>query len=194
VKRGEQLLQGRVLDRSNITREAFAEYQRLHQKAAGRVTRPPQTFEMMYEWICEGLAVLACASLDGHEVGFALVSVYKDGAYYSSGCEDAEHDLPIGHVLQWAVMRWLKAHGIRYYEIGWQQYGTLLHDFPSQKELAISRFKRGFGGSSVSLFIGEKFYSQTLYMQVARQRMERFARTVGLVGVGGPCPAEEQRE
>ena len=126
IKRGEKLLQGRVLGKETITREMFAEYQRMHQKAAGRLTRPMQTFEMMYDWICAGWAILSCASRDGVPIGFALISVYKDGAYYSSGCEDPDGDLPIGHVLQWTAIQWLKAHGIRYYEIGWQQYGNLL--------------------------------------------------------------------
>jgi hypothetical protein len=185
VKRGEQLLQGRVLDKHTITPEVFTEYRRLHQKAAGRMTRPAETFEMMYEWICAGLAVLARASRDGTAVGFALISVYKDGAYYSSGCEDPALDLPAGHVLQWQAMQWLMAHGIRYYEIGWQQYGNLPHDVPSPKELDIAHFKRGFGGTAVPLFVGEKFYSKDHYVQVTTERMGRFARTIGRPGTSG---------
>ena len=86
-------MSAQVFDQTNITEAFFEAYRLLHHKAAGRVTRPLSTFRMMFEWIQRGLAVLSCAMLNEKPVGFALSSVYKDGAYYSSGCEDPEFNL-----------------------------------------------------------------------------------------------------
>jgi Acetyltransferase (GNAT) domain len=179
VKRYQQLLQADVYDAANITPAIFDQYRQLHHRAAGRVTRPQITFEMMRDWIESGMAILALARRDGATVGCALISVYKDGAYYSSACNDPGCDnLPVGHVLQWAVMRWLKTHGIARYEIGIQPHGIQPHSLFTEKELNISMFKRGFGGTTVTFWVGEKFYSREYYQAVMRDRVEKFASAV----------------
>ena len=179
ITRAEKLLDAQVLDQQSITQDAFERYRMLHHKAAGRVTRPLITFEMMHHWIQQGLAVLAVASLQGKDVGFALISVYKDGAYYSSSCEDPEYKhLPIGHIMQWRVLQWLKEHGFRRYEIGLQIWGNQPHAMVSEKEMKIAFFKRGFGGAAVPFWRAEKFYSREYYLRVASQRMRDYAESV----------------
>jgi hypothetical protein len=178
IARAEKLMRATVLDEHTITQEQFDNYRLLHCKAAGRVTRPLATFEMMLEWIRSGQAILCAATLDDKDVGFALVSVYKDGAYYSSSCEDPEYNhLPIGHLLQWRVIQWLKEHGIRRYEIGIQPFGDQVHFTPSEKELRIGFFKRGFGGQTVASWRSEKFYNQEYCLQVLHERAKRYAQT-----------------
>jgi hypothetical protein len=155
VKRSQGLLNTQLFDRESISAERFQEYREMHHRAAGRVTRPPVTFQMMYEWILKGQAALACAELQGRSVGYAVISIYKDGAYYSSSCEEPGlGDLPIGHAMQWAVVRWLRTHGFRNYEIGIQPNGQI-HNLMSEKELKIALFKRGFGGGSGTCWAGE---------------------------------------
>jgi len=179
IKRAEKLMSASVLDSSNITADAFQRYRLLHRKAAGRTTRPLKTFELMHSWIQQGLAVLSCATLDGKDIGFALVSVYKDGAYYSSGCVDPDYNhLPVGHLLQWAAMQWLKAHKVRHYEIGLQLCSSQPHSIVSEKEWNISFFKRGFGGSTVPAWRAEKFYDETFCRRVLEQRAAQFSRIV----------------
>ncbi len=179
VKRSQPLLQTEVYDATNITPAIFEQYRRLHHRAAGRITRSPVTFEMMQDWIQSGMAVLALTRRDGDIVGCALISIYKDGAYYSSGCEDPDcGNLPVGHALQWAAMRWMKTHGIAHYEIGIQPNGVQPHSLFSEKELNISLFKRGFGGATVTVWVGEKFYSHEYYEAVMRDRVEKFASAV----------------
>jgi len=176
VKRSQQLLQAAVYDATNIMPAVFDQYRLLHHRVAGRVTRPQMTFEMMRDWIGSSMAILVVVRRDGATVGCALMSVYKDGAYYSSGCEDPDcSNLPVGHALQWAAMRWMKEHGIAHYEIGIQLYGMRPHSMPSEKELNISLFKRGFGGTTVTFWVGEKFYSREYYQAVMRDRVEKFA-------------------
>lgn len=179
VKRSAQLLQAEVYDATNITPKIFDQYRRLHLLAAGRITRSPITFEMMQDWIQNGMAVLAVARRDGDCIGCALISIYKDGAYYSSGCEDPGcGDVPVGHAIQWEAMRWMKTHGIAHYEIGIQPNGIQPHSMFSEKELNIALFKRGFGGRTVMFWVGEKFYSSEYYQAVMRDRIEKFNSTV----------------
>lgn len=184
IKRAEKVLSVSIFDNSNITSDQFERYRLLHHKAAGRTTRPRSTFEMMHRWIQEGLAALSCASLNGKDVGFALISVYKDGAYYSSSCNDPEfNDLPIGHLLQWRTMNWLKARGIRYYETGLQQYASQPHALASRKDWNISNFKRGFGGVTVPYFRAEKFYDEDFCRHVLEERAASYSRTLSNSGL-----------
>lgn len=167
-------------DQDEIDFNTFEKYRVMHHKAAGRATRPPITFKMMYDWVMRRSAVLFAAKKGETFIGFSYVIVYKDGAYYGSGANDPDYPKePLGHVLHWQAIKWLKSHGYRYYEMGLQQYRALPYDFPSEKELTIARFKRGFGGGSVPLLIREKYCSPELYRLVNTERMGRYYAMVG---------------
>ncbi len=189
IARASRLLRATVFDQTNITKDSFNRYRLLHQKAAGRVTRPLQTFELMYQWICSGHAILCAAALEGNEVGFALVCIYKDGAYYSSSCEDPDcQHLPIGHLMQWKAMQWLKANGTRRYEIGIQQFASQVHSPATEKNLRIAFFKRGFGGETVADWRGEKFYNRQHCLQILQERAAAYAsNAVGATERGVPA-------
>src|SRR3989339_285994 len=105
--------------------------------------------------------------------GFSYISLYNKSAYYSSASDDPDftNAVPISHIIQWSVIEWLKERGYRYYEIGSQQFGPLIYDKPSQKDINISLFKRGFGGKTVPLFRGEKFYDQQYKRSVFDKRV-----------------------
>jgi len=171
INRGSRYYKVHLFDRTNANKEVFDQYRFLHHKAAGRITRPIETFEMMYRWIAEGNGVLCGVSKDAKFAAFALVVAYKDGAYYISASDDPDlsADVPMSHVIQWEAIKWLKNNGIKNYEIGIQQFGPLFHDMPTEKDMSISFFKRGFGGKTVPLFRGEKFYDSS-YMQIALKR------------------------
>jgi hypothetical protein len=155
--------------------EVFEEYQRLHTLAAGRVTRPQHTFDLMQQWVERGDAVLFGATKDGRYAGFAYVLRFGTGAYYASAANDpGAAGEPVGQVLQWEAMTWLRDHGVRAYELGAQPYGTTPQDPASEKELNIARFKRGFGGEAAPLIVGEKYWSPAAF-QAVRDRLEAFA-------------------
>lgn len=176
VRRGERLMTVTVFDGASMTRDVFDCYQRLHHLAAGRVTRPQSTFDKMFNWTQTGLSLLVSAEENGEYVGFSFLCTHGTGAYYASACNlPGRRDLPIAHALQWGAMRWLKANGYKHYELGWQQFGPLPYDFPSEKEIAIALFKRGFGGLTVPFFRGEKYYSADFYKAVTAERTERYA-------------------
>ena len=158
-----------VYSQENASPDIFDGYRKMHEKAAGRQTRSPRTFNMMYDLILQGNAVLCSAALDGTIVGYALAFCYKRGALYASACNDpAYKNAPIGHGIQWELMRYLKSQGVERYEVGLQAWPQL-HYIPSDKERSISKFKRGFGGDMVPVFSGEKFYDSKI-MQLSYQR------------------------
>jgi hypothetical protein len=168
-----------VYDFKNITPEVFKAYQALHLKAAGRVTRPQETFDLMYQMVKADLSVLVGARKDSEFIGFALIETYKSRACYSSAANTPElRQLPIAHGIQDATMKWLHANDFVLYELGSQIYGPTLFDIGSDKEQSISLFKRGFGGFSVSAYGGEKFYDSKFAEGVLTNRVQRYVGTL----------------
>ncbi len=182
IHRGEETFEVNVYDKNSMSKEIFEEYRLLHHKTAGRVTRPLITFEMMYRWILESKAILCGASYQGKYVAFDLVNIYKDGAFYSSASDDpdVEIEIPTSHVLQWKVINWLKENGFLVYEIGLQQFSAQFYNFPLEKDKAISFFKRGFGGLTLPVFSGEKFYSKEFLSKTLSNRTEKLLETFDL--------------
>jgi len=154
--------------------DAFDAYQQMHQRAAGRVTRPQRTFDLMRTWLGTGHAVLFAARRGGGFLGFAYVLRFARGAYYASAANDPDESRePVGHAVQWRALTWLRDNGITTYELGAQPFGAVPHDDASEKELAIARFKRGFGGIAVPLFAGERYWTADAMAPVAA-RLARF--------------------
>jgi hypothetical protein len=179
ISRGMKYITTTAYDKSNITDEIYYQYQMLHHKAAGRVTRPQITFDLMKKWIKQGYATLFAASLNQKTVGFSFVYTYKNAAYYGSAANDPDFEQePVGHVLQWKTIQWLKEHNYTLYEVGLQNYIPLPYCPVAPKEIAISTFKRGFGGFPVNLFIGEKYFSSQYYLEINKERQQRFLETI----------------
>lgn len=172
ITRGRRFLETTVTT-GDVAVEDFAGYQAMHAQAAGRVTRPAITFDLMRSWLVVGSAALATATWDGVPVGFTYLILHGDGAYYASAANHPDHaEQPIGHVLHAAAIEWLKERGVRRYELGLQQFGPLPYDVPSEKELGIAHFKRGFGGRTVPLVVREKWYSADAFHRTASARMQ----------------------
>jgi hypothetical protein len=176
IKRSSDLLSVEMFSGQDTPRKIFDEYVKLHALAAGRSTRPQITFDIMYEWITSGRAVLAAASHKGRIVGFTYSFLSGSGAYYASACNatDFRH-IPVAHQSLWGTIKWLKSHGFSRFETGWQQFGPQHIDVPTEKELNIESFKRGFGGDPIPLFQGEKYYDREFYKGVMNQRTEQVA-------------------
>jgi hypothetical protein len=169
-----------VYDEQNISLPVFTTYQKLHEKAAGKKTRSQDTFNLMCRLIEQGNAKLCRAEIEGNTVGFALVFVYKGGALYASACNDPDHRrLPIGHGIQWNVIRDLQACGVERYDVGLQVWPQF-HYIPSEKEGEISSFKRGFGGETLPVFSGEKFYDEDYMRILYAGRLQRYIDKVHL--------------
>jgi len=66
----------------------------------------------------------------------------------------------------------------KFYELGWQYYSPTLSNFPTEKEIDIARFKRGFGGFTVPLFRAEKYYDKKYFLKTYQDRINKFSDSI----------------
>src|SRR5206468_7207838 len=106
VKKAMKAMEVDALDGASVeSADAFDAYQQMHQRAAGRVTRPQRTFDLMRTWLGTGHAVLFAARRGGGFLGFAYVLRFARGAYYASAANDPDESRePVGHAVQWRAL------------------------------------------------------------------------------------------
>jgi len=157
IRQGSQEYTAQWYTCANITPEIFAIYQDMHHRAAGRVTRPLESFELMHQWIKQGFGYLQLIRFGDVYINAIIVYAHNGRAYYASGADNPDIDFPkpIGHFAHWNIILSLKNEGMTHYEIGWQQFSAQPYDNPSEKDIAISFFKSLFGGYNAPLFCGE---------------------------------------
>jgi hypothetical protein len=172
VKRASEQCDAVVWDADTITDAKFDQYRALHAIDAGRATRAPATFDMMLAWIRRGHGILVEAHRGGSPVAFAVVILFRSGAYYASSCKDPTLTVPAMHLVQWTTITWLKAHGFRRYDLGLQYFGPAWSHVPSGKEISIASFKRGFGGTTRRVDVAERFYAPAVLQRVGGDRLQ----------------------
>lgn len=131
----------------------ITEFKNFHFIVSGKKTRSDLTWLIQCKNIKNGNAALICSyDISGNIVGGAYFDLTKDEANYSVGVYDRKlFDLPIGHSIQMFALSFLKSIGVKNYRIGIIYKSSDL-PIPSEKELAISVFKAGFGGKYVPVF------------------------------------------
>lgn len=176
VKKGEKKLKSKIIDSSNVTKTDIHDFMNYYFRIAGKVTRPINTFDKIYEWIKGNYGVLLSAVHNNKVCGYSMIQMYKDTAYYAMACKDKDYfEYNISHFLQWKAIKYLKERKIRYYEVGIQDFNDSLHKISSQKDKSISKFKRGFGGFISIVFRAEKFYDADEFRRVYSERINTYA-------------------
>lgn len=179
IDRAGKILKAEIFNKENITEEIFNKYIQLHEKAAGRITRPKITFDIMYGLIKNGNSFLAGAEKDDKFIGFSYFFAFKNNVHYGSSCVDPDSEnIPVSHFIQWKAIEWMKKKNFSFYQIGCQHFSNAVYNFPDKKQIDISRFERGFGGFTVSLFAGEKFYDREYFLKIYQERINKFADTM----------------
>ncbi|MFA4833312.1 MAG: hypothetical protein WC619_00515 [Patescibacteria group bacterium] len=179
ISRSAKILKANIFNRDNINDEIFNEYVKLHQKAAGRQTRPLATFDMMKKWIGQDKAFLVGAKKNNKFIGFSYFFLYKNNVFYGSSCNDPEfQQLPISHFIQWSAIKLMNEKKYKFYEIGWQIYNEGMSDYSSKKRINISKFEKGLGGEVKPLFMSEKYYDKSFFLKVYNSRINQFAQTI----------------
>lgn len=147
-------------NQENITEKEIELYREIYEYDAGMVTRNSEMYYSYYEFVKAGHGILAVAYKENSPVAVMIVTKFKNMAYYSSYAEktDCLDGKPVGHVLQWEMMKYLKEAGIDFYEIGEQVFGQYEKGTEEAKLVNISNFKRGFGGYTVPMYRGQKEY------------------------------------
>jgi len=180
ITKGAKYLKFRLLGKSDINEKSIQQFKCFYFEAAGKVTHSDELFKKLYLCLSHNMGILAKALYKGKIVGYAIVLYYKDSACYLMGANESGFTLcPIAHFLHWETMKYLRNIGLSSYELGIQQFACSVFDQSSRKEVSISRFKRGFGGLTVPLFIGEKYYSKGYFRKVWQKRIDKYIEQYG---------------
>ena len=137
----------KVYDETNFTDSVGQRHQLLHQKTAGRLTRPIETFLRSYKWISEGKGLMFEQLYNGISVNMTLICFGGKVAYGASTADDPDFDppAPLMHSMLWAIAIELKRRGFIYYEVGATNHRDSIYQILSPKEKSIIFFKKGFG-------------------------------------------------
>lgn len=166
-------------DSTTITKDIFNLYVSTHRKASGRQTRPVETFDIMFDWIVSGEGFLVTVELDGVHIGFEMFSVYKNKVLGFSAANDPEYEdlYFVRHLLEWEAILWMKKQKYTVYDIGFNQYTSLI-DSPDDKQLSITHFKKGFGGEKHFIYLVEKYYNKKYLLKIQADRIKQFSESI----------------
>jgi FemAB family protein len=123
----------------------FEKYKQLHIETSGRQTRSDESWNLQYQMILAKKAFLVVLYDSKNElVGGGYFNYTRDEAFYSVGVYKRElFDQPLGHLVQFVAISFMKESGMKQYLLGRRHYKS---DIPSPEEklLNISGFKNGF--------------------------------------------------
>lgn len=148
-------------DEKNITDEICVAFEKLYEKAAGRVVGTPERWKMTWDMVRKGMSIVLLVRVSGETEYCAghVVMTYKEKAYDMLSAIAPSHRSirGIGALMHWEIFSFLKHHGFSRHEVGWILPETSEGVY-SKKELDISHFKSLFGGELLPLWRGEKLY------------------------------------
>jgi len=146
---GTKNLDLRVWDSGSTSEARMEEFQRLHVEVAGKETRSAETWAVQHRQVMAREAYVIAGYLSGRLVTAALFLHNEVTCYYGVSASDRKlFDKPMAHAVIWLGISHAKLLGCRFFEVGEQLYPKQKHPVPSEKELGISKFKRGFGGET----------------------------------------------
>ena len=168
-------------DKSNVSDEIFKTYKDIYFSAAGKEVGTPERWNVTRELIKQGQAVLALEkNKEGKFISGVIAFTYKNNAYYALGATipDFKEINGISHLLQWEIIKYLKARNFNHYDLGRNVYPIISDEVYTPKELSISFFKSGFGGEIYPLIRGEKFYSADYLIKRRSNLSQKFIENI----------------
>lgn len=158
INRAKKNYSYEVISSLNFEEEKCEEYRKLHNKAAGRQTRSLKSFQLMYELIKKNKGFLIIIrNQDGVCVAthyFSFNGLYA--LYFSSAIDDEQpSNSGIGQLGVWIGIVTARKLGCHILDMGQLR----ITDNPTKKEQNIARFKKGFGGKTVTVFRGIKSFN-----------------------------------
>jgi hypothetical protein len=165
----------KYLEHESITRLSDVNrFRRDYFEIAGKQTRPNMTFFYLWKWIDMGYGTLLRATFQSETAGYLYILHYGDYAYYFMSCVfDDYKQYNVSHYLQSKAFEILREKNIHTYEMGEQCYNSFLLQ-PSEKEMNISKFKRGFGGEIVYKPRSEYFFDAEYMKQTYENRIIKY--------------------
>ena len=152
IKKGIDLFNVEIVDHSSPDiEEKFEQLRQYHIKIAGRETRSKNTWNIQLDGVKNhnDFLVFIYDKETNELVGGALFNVSKYlGLYAVAAYDRSRYDQPIGHVVQWEAIKYMKNMGLKWYEIGERVYKTDRNY--EEKLYNISHYKEGF---STNMFL-----------------------------------------
>ena len=117
----------------------------LHIEVSGRQTRAQDTWDAQKQGMRSGDDFIVFVRYQGEIVGASLFSTSKSHASYSVGAYRRElfSEMPVSHTAIWEAITHSKSIGRRWLYLGRRAYPQD-PDSPTEKEVSIGYFKRGF--------------------------------------------------
>lgn len=144
VNKAKNLWKSEILS-GEFEKLIFEKYKLLHIETSGRQTRSDESWDLQYQMILDKKAFLVVLFNSNQElIGGGYFNYTRDEAFYSVGVYKRElFDQPLGHLVQFLAISFMKQLGIKQYYLGRRHYKS---DIPSPEEklLNISGFKHGF--------------------------------------------------
>ncbi|MFA6551007.1 MAG: GNAT family N-acetyltransferase [Patescibacteria group bacterium] len=168
------------IDKDNASYEIHEEYRELHHRCSGRITRPKETFDLQFEKLKQGQAVLFGLKYKNKNIAYVYFEFNSDKAVSFSAADDPDYDkFSLYHVLYFSAMEYLKKTGVRFIDTGQPSGPSPQFDYyPDSKQLNISLFKRGFGGQFKENFRGIKYFSQAVFEKDAAKFVDGYAKNL----------------
>ncbi len=119
-----------------------------HFKISNKKTRSDKTWDIQFEMIKKKQASLFLIEDNAKMIGASFINISNFNSFYSVAVFDRSYfPIPLGHILQFFVIKSLKKKNIKYYLIS--EYKE--NDMISDKEKNILHFKKGFCSEFVKL-------------------------------------------
>lgn len=143
INAGRRELSIEVVDEAAPNRQRFEAYRSLHRDVAGRVTRPADSWNIMFELLTKGRAQLVLANLRERTVAATYLIRFGSLAIYASGAYARDlGKFPVSHWPVYASMLAAKRSGVERLVVGSIALEYDSHTTP--KERSIGVFKTGF--------------------------------------------------
>jgi hypothetical protein len=141
VNWGRRQMQLTFVDSTNPDAQLFDKFREFHLDVAGKVTRPMASWDVMFNLVKKGNAILGLAYLNEDLVAGTFLFVQGGYALYGTGVYDrSRFDNPISHWPLVATMQHAQKFGAHLCDLG-QVFPDL---GASEKERNIAFFKKGF--------------------------------------------------
>ena len=140
-------------------------YRELHRKCSGRETRPKETFDLQFEQLITGDAILVGVKHQEQNVAYAYFQLQHGKSVYASGADDPDCiGLALYHLMIFTAMNAVRERGAHIMDTGQPSSPSpQFHYAPDHKQLNIGLFKRGFPGAYRSNFRGVRYYSRDAF-------------------------------
>jgi len=149
VNWGRKNMDINVIDAEQVNENHLKQFRDLHVKASGRVTRSASSWKCQLDLVRNREAFIVFGRIEGELISAALFLHSKDYCYYGVSASRRElFDRPISHCLLWQAILHAQELKCVSFDFAGQNFPSE-SPTPSEKQMQISKFKRGFGGSTM---------------------------------------------